>query len=111
MRQIRHWPRSVEQFPTWHDCINHGDRTAFFSSPDLERFPTWGEAVDDERNFFGERTANFSSPLEKWFGEDFNGMGGPGNYAQCVKYGIGREVIAKMLEGTETKLRDAPKTA
>ena len=69
----------------------------------FEQFPTWEEAVDDERNFFGERAANFSSPLEKWFGEDFNGMGGPGNYAQCVKYGIGREVIAKMLEGTETK--------
>ena len=36
---------------------------------------------------------------DSFFGGDY----AAGGYATCVKYGIGREVIAKMLEGTETK--------
>lgn len=31
----------------------------------------------------------------------FGGIHAAGGYATCVKYGIGREVIAKMLDGTE----------
>lgn len=48
------------------------------------------------------RAEIFISPqLAGYFGPNTGGGGGYANYAQCVKYGIGREVIAKMLEGTE----------
>ena len=64
----RWWDDEVfERFPTWFDCINSVDQAAFFSGLDLERF-------------FGK--------------QDENGIG---NYAQCVKYGIGREVIVLAL--------------
>ena len=50
------------------------------------------------------RAEIFISPqLAGYFGPNTGGGGGYANYAQCAKYGIGREVIAKMLEGTETK--------
>ena len=48
------------------------------------------------------RAEIFISPqLAGYFGPNTGGGGGYANYAQCAKYGIGREVIAKMLEGTE----------
>ena len=63
-----------ERFPTWHDCINSVDQAAFFSGLDLERF-------------FGK--------------QDENGIG---NYARCVKYGIGREVLSSSRRGINLRL-------
>jgi hypothetical protein len=50
------------------------------------------------------RAEIFISPqLAGYFGPNDGNRTGIANYSQCAKYGIGREVIAKMLEGTETK--------
>src|SRR5512144_3080155 len=59
------------------------------------QFPTW-EAC--------ERSAIFSRPLlEQYFGSVSNeNRDGIASYSHCAKYGIGREVLAKMLEGTES---------
>lgn len=67
----------------------------------FEKYPTW-EAL--------EQAAIFSSLLlEQYFGSvDNENWTGIAHYAQCVKYGIGREVLAKMLEGTETDDRANP---
>ena len=71
----RWWDEEVfEKYPTWEACVG----AAFFSDPNLEKY--FGSSVGDGRN-----------------------PAGHANYSQCAKYGIGREVIAKMLEGTETK--------
>ncbi|MDQ5911059.1 MAG: hypothetical protein QG599_3156, partial [Pseudomonadota bacterium] len=58
----------------------------------FEKYPSWSEIKAE--NFISLNAESY-----------FSGEGDIGgrNYAQCVKYGIGREVIAKMLEGTETK--------
>lgn len=53
----------------------------------FERYPTWAEI----------KAAKFSSfNIEEYFGGD--GESGARAYARCVKYGIGREVLARMLE-------------
>lgn len=54
----------------------------------FEKYPSWEEF----------KAAFFSSlNADVYFGGD--GDIGGRNYAQCVKYGIGREVLAKMLVG------------
>ena len=81
--KVMHTHEVVAQLTHWWDDVV------------FEKYPSWEECV---------RAAFFSSPqLAGYFGPNTGGGGGYANYAQCVKYGIGREVIAKMLEGTETK--------
>ena len=73
----RWWDDEVfEKYPSWEECTGAG----FFTSPRLVEF-------------FGSMDA------------PAHGGASPGvlNYSQCAKYGIGREVISKMLEGTETE--------
>ena len=75
----RWWDDEVfEKYSSWEECVGAG----FFTDPNLEKY--FGSAIGDGRN-----------------------PAGHANYAQCVKYGIGREVIAKMLEGTETRTATA----
>lgn len=77
-------------------------RREWWDNKVFEAYPTWEDAVRDECNLFGGGYDNFSIPLalEKYFGEtDKNGGGAPGAYARCVIYGIGREVLLKMLPG------------
>lgn len=63
----------------------------------FEAYPTWEDAVADECNFFNNRTGNLTNPiLTRYFGEE---PAGQGNYSRCVTYGIGREVLSKMLPG------------
>ena len=70
--------------------------TRWWDDEVFEKYPSWDEC---------EGSAFFSRPLlTQYFGAtDENGGGGAGAYLKCVQYGIGREVLAKMLEGTETK--------
>ena len=64
--------------------------TRWWDDEVFEKYPSWSEI----------KAENFISlNLDLYFGGD--GDIGGRNYAQCVKYGIGREVIAKMLDGTE----------
>ena len=50
----------------------------------------------------GEQAGFFSSLLlEQYFGK--SAENGKAHYSQSVKYGIGRNIIAKMLEGTESE--------
>lgn len=62
----------------------------------FEKYPSWDEC---------EGSGFFTRPLlTQYFGDtDENGGGGAGAYFKCAKYGIGREVISKMLEGTASK--------
>ena len=68
--QTMHWwdDEVFEEFPTWYDCINNVDQAQYLLS------------LDELEHYFGKQNEN-----------------GPGNYAQCVKYGIGENVLAKML--------------
>lgn len=70
----------------------------------FEAYPTWEDAVEDRCNYFGQQADNFISLvcLERYFGKQ--NENGPAHYSQSVTYGIGREVLAKMLPG-ETKFR------
>ena len=70
-----------------HQLVHWWDDEVF------EQCPTWEACI---------RTGKIPRPdLERYFGEA--DQGGPGNYANAVKYGIGRRVLAKALEGTETR--------
>lgn len=82
--RIKHANEVVNQYMHW------------FDDEVFELYPTW-EAC--------ERSAIFSRPLlEKYFGPiDNENRIGIASYAKCVQSGIGREVLAKMLEGTETR--------
>ncbi len=73
VHQLMHWWDDVvfEKFPDWWECINSDDQAVNFNRLDLEAY-------------FGQQDEN-----------------GPGHYTQGVKYGIGHEVITKMLAGTE----------
>jgi hypothetical protein len=71
--QLTHW---------WDDVV-------------FEQFPSWEEIKAGEN----ARLNVEDSYLHVFFGGE--GDEGGRNYAQCVQYGIGRRVIAKMLEGTE----------
>lgn len=75
VHQLMHWwdDSVFERYPTWWECIESDDQAVIFTSLDLE-------------SYFGNQNEN-----------------GPGHYAQSVKYGIGREVIAKMLDGAENQ--------
>ena len=66
--------------------------TRWWDDEVFEKYPSWDEF----------KAGNFTNLNAESY---FSGEGDIGgrNYAQCVKYGIGREVIAKMLEGTETE--------
>ena len=78
--KVMHTHEVVAQLTHWWDDVV------------FEKYPSWPEI----------KAGNFTSlNLDLYFGGD--GDIGGRNYAQCVKYGIGREVIAKMLEGTETE--------
>ena len=62
----------------------------------FEAYPTWDDALDDECNYFGVRMVkNNHLKLREYFGVD--GDIGARNYARCVKYGIGHEILSKML--------------
>lgn len=76
---LAHWwdDEVFEQYPTWEACV----AGPLFSADQLERY--------------------FGPPIESNAGI----LGGAGAYKKGVKYGIGREVLAKILEGTETPLR------
>ena len=81
--KVMHTHEVVAQLTHWWDDVV------------FEKYPSWEECV---------RTGFFTSPqLEGYFGPNAGGGGGYANYARCAKYGIGREVISKMLEGTETE--------
>jgi len=71
--QLMHWWDDVvfEKYPTWFECIESEDQAVKFNRLDLEAY-------------FGKQDEN-----------------GPGHYSQSVNYGIGHEVIAKMLAGAE----------
>lgn len=56
----------------------------------FEQYPTWEEFC---------RAKNSMAKADEFFG----GQHAAGGYATAVKYGIGREVLAKILEGTETR--------
>lgn len=71
-------------------------------------YPTWDDAIEDRCNYFGERSGIFTRPLlERYFGLDSGGMGGPGAYAKSVETGIGRRVLAKMIPVPENDIREA----
>lgn len=71
------------------------DLAALVDDVVFEKYPTWDEC---------ERSAFFSRPLlEQYFGTNDVNQTGSASYSKCAQYGIGREVIAKMLEGTETR--------
>lgn len=72
-----HWldDEVFEQCQTWQDCL----RSGIFTRPEIEKF-------------FGKTKE----------GEHGNLIGGPGAYSKCVKTGVGREIVAKMLAGAES---------
>lgn len=87
--KIMHTHEIVTQLAAWWD-----DKV-------FNEYPTWEEAVEDRCNFFEVKAGNFTSL--NLLNEYFTGHGevGARAYARCVKYGIGREVIEKMLAGAE----------
>jgi len=80
--KIMHTHEIVHQLMHWWDDVV------------FEKYPTWWECIESD-----DRAVNFNRPeLESYFGAQESGIG---NYTQGVKYGIGSEVIAKMLAGAE----------
>ncbi|HYQ92457.1 MAG TPA: hypothetical protein VES89_10390 [Candidatus Competibacteraceae bacterium] len=80
----------------------------WFDDDVFEQCPTWDDC---------ERAGKIPRPsLEQYFGPYDKNKTGPGNYAQAVKYGVGRRVLAKALEGSESEdnieeaLRELPPT-
>lgn len=72
----------------------------------FEQYPTWEDALYDECNYFASRSGKNTRPiLEKYFGP--SGSGGEGAYAKSVKYGIGREVLSKMLSEKSDDIKQA----
>lgn len=91
-----HMENAVNRNKVMHTHEVVAQLTRWWDDEVFEKYPSWDEC---------EGSAIFSRPLlTQYFGPtDETGGGGAGAYAKCAKYGIGREVIAKMLEGTETK--------
>ena len=73
----------------------------------FEAYPTWDDAVEDRCNYFAKPTAKNSSwvLLEKYFGK--SNENGPSHYSKSAKYGIGREVLSKMLSETKSDIEQA----
>jgi hypothetical protein len=67
-------------------------------------YPNWETAIEDHCNYFGNRAGKNPSPiLERYFGAE---PAGPGNYAQSVKTGVGRVVLARMIPVSEDDIRE-----
>jgi len=73
----------------------------------FETYPTWDDAVDDRCNFFASPTGKNTSwvVLEKYFGK--SNENGPSHYSKSSKYGIGREVLSKMLSEKSDDIKQA----
>ena len=87
--KIMHTHEIIHQLMHWWDDVV------------FEKYPTWWKLLKaNKNNEIQDQAVNFNRlDLEAYFGQqDENG---PGHYTQCVKYGIGHEVITKMLAGTE----------
>ena len=93
MLRALHMENAVNRNKVMHTHEVVAQLTRWWDDEVFEKYPSWEECV---------RAEIFISPqLAGYFGPNTGGGGGYANYAQCAKYGIGREVIAKMLEGTE----------
>ena len=79
--KVMHTHEVVAQLTHWWDDVV------------FEKYPSWDAC--EQAGFFS------SLLLDQYFGKAVEN--GKAHYSQSVKYGIGREVIAKMLEGTETE--------
>lgn len=80
--KIMHTHEIVHQLMHWWDDVV------------FEKYTTWFDCLESE-----DRAVKFNrSDLEAYFGPQESGIG---HYTQSVKYGIGHEVIAKMLSGAE----------
>lgn len=87
--KIMHTHEIVYQLMHWWDDVV------------FEQYPTWGKLLKaNENNELQDQAVKFNRwDLETYFGDqDGNG---PSHYTQGVNYGIGHEVIAKMLAGAE----------
>ena len=82
--------------PVQHAHLVVKQARAFFDSW-FEKFSTWSDFKQGVENNslseFGE-SANIEQ-ISNWFG----GANCPNNYEQCLKYGVGREVIAGFVSG------------
>ena len=86
--KIMHTHEIIHQLMHWWDDVV------------FEKYPAWGKLLKaNQNNDLQDRAVKINRPeLESYFGKQESGIG---NYAQGVKYGIGSEVIAKMLSGAE----------
>lgn len=85
-----HMENAVNRNKVMHTHEVVAQLTRWWDDEVFEKYPSWDSFC------LGKNT--MANP-DGFFG----GEHAAGGYATCVKYGIGREVLAKMLEGTETE--------
>ena len=89
-----HMENAVNRNKVMHTHEVVAQLTRWWDDEVFEKYPSWEEC---------ERSGFFTRPLlEKYFGTNEVNQTGSASYSKCVQYGIGREVIAKMLDGTES---------
>lgn len=88
-----HMENAVTRNKVMHTHEVVAQLTRWWDDEVFEKYPSWEEC--EQAGFFS------SLLLEAYFGKAVEN--GKGNYVNCSRYGIGREVISKMLEGTETE--------
>ena len=93
-----HMENAVNRNKVMHTHEVVAQLTRWWDDEVFEKYPSWFDVCNSTDN----APAFFSRAIiEQYFGKE--NEGGIGAYSTSSKYGIGREVIAKMLEGTETK--------
>ena len=88
-----HMENAVNRNKVMHTHEVVAQLTRWWDDEVFEKYPSWDEC--EQAGFFT------SLLLEQYFGKAVEN--GKAHYSQSVRYGIGREVISKMLEGTETE--------